>query len=301
MVGKDFMFNDIWLSDFGYKMYAPSETPMFISMQIDKSEITPVKQTPNHYSSYYSDVLILQFFIMKDFCDYEEQNKLRLSNSDIDEMRSWLQGAKIPTELFVESLDANDTDVFYYGVFNDIQPYLLDHECYGLNLIFTCNAPYGFTKQKIKFDSFTSSSTTKQFDLNCVQQNGFLSPVITIDYKSKSSTGTYNTISITNDSIDASRDLTITTPIKTQGAKIVIDCSKQMITDDESGYALKLADLGFNINEFIVGDFMSSMTYTINWIRLLYGKNTITIDKGANLDINSIEFSVKIPFKAGEC
>ena len=66
MVGNDFYFDGHWLSEFGMRVYDPYDSQQFVSREIDKADITPLRPVPNHYSAHYSDALTLSFLVVRD-------------------------------------------------------------------------------------------------------------------------------------------------------------------------------------------------------------------------------------------
>lgn len=128
-------------------MCAPEDEQEFVTRTIDRGEITPNRSKPNHYSVSYDDTLLLHFFIMKkDGC--HKQEDFRMSGDELHYVRLWLESPKKPTELVVPE-NEDEITTYYYGVFTSVQPYIIDGDCYGLRLEFTCDSPYGYSEEHV--------------------------------------------------------------------------------------------------------------------------------------------------------
>lgn len=103
MIGEDFIFNQYSLSDFGMKLYDPENSQEFISREIEKSDITSIRQVPNHYSAHYTGTLVLSFLIIRDEDYSNTKNDLKLCGEDISSICAWLESPKTPEQLLVIS------------------------------------------------------------------------------------------------------------------------------------------------------------------------------------------------------
>lgn len=298
MIGEDFKFNNIWLSDFGMKMYDPEESQKFVSRNINKSNQTPIRSVPNHYSVSYSDVLTLSFLIMKDECACENQKEFHLSSDELNDIRSWLESPKLPCELNIQSSN-NEKDVCYFGIFTDVQPFEFNKECYGLYLTFTCNAPYGFSPlvtKEFKING-TDGTFTADFPNLSAEQNEYLMPQISIV-----SSGTFSgneQISISNKSDDGnSMDIKLPSGC----SEIVIDCRKKTITD-ELGRLIPLNKIGILLptddENSSYYNILSAESFSIYWLRFLYGENNIAVKTENAKNVSSIKISGRYIVKAG--
>ena len=181
MIGEDFHYNNFWLSDYGMKMYDPEDTQQFIGREIDKSGLSPLRKVPSHYSVHYANVLTLSFLILKDTDICMKQEDYQLTGEEIHALRSWLESPDTPDPLLVLPYDGGD-DVYYFGIFTDIQPFIAAHECCGLYLTFTCNAPFGFSSvisNTYKINSFVGD-VEGSFQNASAEQRDYLKPEIRI-------------------------------------------------------------------------------------------------------------------------
>lgn len=103
MIGEDFIFNQYSLSDFGMKLYDPENSQEFISREIEKSDMTSIRQVPNHYSTHYTGTLVLSFLIIRDEDYFNTKNDLKLCGEDISLICAWLESPKTPEQLLVIS------------------------------------------------------------------------------------------------------------------------------------------------------------------------------------------------------
>ena len=316
MLGKDFTYGSSKLSDFGMKIYDPENEQQFATREIDKSEITSIRPVPNHYSTHYNDVLILNFFIIKDDGNYPSQSDMRLTANNINTLRAWLESPKTPVLLNVEPLDNTDTTVNYYGLFTEIQPFIVGQECFGLHLTFTCNAPYGFTDEVIGTYTLGTVNTQEEQGSDLLDENGngiinengesvgvyvnnsaeqkeYLRPIVTIKSSNKFVSGEY--ISIQNVT-DGNKQMLLYLP--TNKTSIIVDCKKKRITDG-SGNVLSLSDVGLTLPISDEYNFVSAELYTFYWLGLLYGTNNIKFNCPGGSTVSEIKISARHILKSG--
>ena len=294
MVSEDFQFGSQSLSDFDMIMAKPEEDQEFSTRTINRSEITSVRAKPNHYGVTYEDVLVLRFFIVKaDGCN--SQDGLKMTGDEIHEIRAWLESPKRPTELIVP-IEEDDLQAHYFGVFTSIQPYLNQDECYGLNLEFTCDSPYGWSDKEILSYNINSSAATitAKYDNVSAEREEYIRPIITITSSDKF--GADETIHIGNLS-DDDRYMEINLPEDLSG--IVINCEKKVVTDSD-GNLLSLSDLGI-VNNIVNGeyDFVSADQFSIYWFSLIPGENNIVITPSTTNTIGTLEISLRYIIKSG--
>lgn len=294
MNGKDFYYNGHWLSDFGMMVFDPNDTQNFVGRTIDKGNITPVRQIPNHYSTYYSDVLTLSFLIIKDEeTEYLTQEEKKLTGEDISYIRAWLESSKIPEKLFSPSEDDVVT-TYYFGVFSNVQPFTVGNECFGLYLTFTCNAPYGFSdiyKKNVPLQNGAEKTVT--VSNYSAEHNEYAKPIIII--KSSSTFRDNNTIKITNVS-DGNKFMLLTMPKNL--TSITVDCQKKIIKDN-NGNILPLNDVGLSLPVSSEYNFISSELYMFYWLRLLPDRNTLKILPSIGSTIQSVEIQARFVIKSG--
>ncbi len=294
MVGNDFYYDGHWLSEYDMKVYDPDDTQQFVSREIDKADITSLRPVPNHYSARYSDVLTLSFLIIKD--DDNEtltQAESKMDGEEVNYLRAWLESAKTPTELKCP----NEDDVVstnYFGVFTNIQPFLIGNECFGLYLTFTCNAPYGFSDVYSKTFSMQGDvPVNNSFANYSSEYNEYLKPIITIN--SSDVFGENETLRIQNDS-DEGKYMYIVMP--SGASSITIDCQKKNITDN-NGELLSLGDIGLSLPISSDYNFISTEMYSFYWLRLLPNTNKLTFVCSENSTIRTVTISARYILKSG--
>ena len=294
MVGNDFYFDGHWLSEFGMRVYDPEDSQQFVSREIDKADITPLRPVPNHYSAHYSDALTLSFLVVRDEEDeFLTQEESKLDGEVISYVRSWLESPKTPTHL-LSPVEEDVVTTNYFGIFTNVQPYIIGQECYGLYLTFTCNAPYGFSDVYSKTYSMQSGVTvTGAFSNYSAEYDDYLKPTITIN--SSNVFGASDTITIQNTS-DSNKFMLLTMP---EGkSSITIDCEKKSIVDND-GNILALSDVGLSLPISSDYNFISSEMYSFYWLRLVPNKNTILFTCPEGSTIRTVTISARYIIKSG--
>ena len=293
MIGIDFAYNDHKLSDFDMKMFDPEDNDQFVGREIIRSDISSVRATPNHFSAKYTDTLVLNFLIIRDDMLCFDQGDFKLSDSDIHTLRSWLEYPKLPQDLHA-TLDDESLSVHYYGIFTDIQPFIVAGTCYGLYLTFTCNAPYGFSDEISTTIQIESSDTDIEESVVNIEREfqEYLNPTIRIQ-----SNDTFNgseIISIKNRLSDETMTLTMPAGLET----VVVDCQHKIITD-ENGQLISMNDIGIALPIIDQYNFISAEPYLFPWIRLYNGNNIMEISLSDTSTFDSIEFSTRYIIKSG--
>lgn len=302
MIGEDFMFGSTWLSEFSMKMYDPDETQAFTTRNIDKSEITALRAKPNHFGTTYSDVLVLNFLILKDEEVCEIQENYRLDGDEVHYIRSWLESPKKPTELVVIS-EEDVYNVHYYGTFTSVQPFIHKGDCYGLYLQFTCDSPYGYSdniEKVFNLKSGSSDTIVGKYTNISAEKNEYLKPVVSIIANTKFGENTYlkagdEEISIINQS-DGNNEMKITLPAGL--SKVIIDCENKVITD-ENGKLLSMKKVGVSESKLNEWSYYGTDSYFFYWLSLLSGENRIAITPSSNHSIKQVRISAKFKMKNG--
>ena len=325
MIGEDFKFGSTKLSDFQMFMAAPEEEQEFVTREIDKGEITPKRARPNHYGITYEDALKLNFLIMKeDGCSKQED--FVMTGSEINDVRAWLESPKLPTELTMISRSSDpeeesgesgvgeggssyntystgdDVDAptsaevaktFYYGVFTSVQPYIIDGDCYGLKLEFTCDSPYGYSEESVEklIGSITEEAVT--VNNNSAEMEECIRPTIVI--YSSNEFGSSESLSITN-TTDGDKEMSITLPPGL--SMITIDCDKKIVTD-EDGNLVPLCSLGITTPVSSEYNLISTDTVLLYWLSLVDGENVLSLVGSSGNSISKIEIKSRFILKTG--
>lgn len=292
MIGENFAFNGSWLSDFDMKMYDPEDSQQFIGREIDKADISLLREMPNHYSTHYSDVLVLSLLILKNPDIYDSKDAMRLTADEINDIRSWLESPKLPSEMRMIS-DEDCLDTYYFGIFTSVQPFIIAQECFGFYLTFTCNAPYGFSQYVSNSYNISSSITSGSFYNQSSERYSYLKPILEII--SSSQFNGIEKISIKNYS-DKGNTMVITPP---KGKKSIrLDCRRKKIID-EDGNLIPTSDIGLTIPQSNNYNFVSADTFLFYWLRLAYGVNELSFIPQNNATISSVNIYARYPRKSG--
>lgn len=294
MIGEDFRFGSTWLSDFDMKMYDPSNEQAFPEIAIEKSDMSSQLSKPNHFGVYYSDVLTLEFFILKSYELFNTQDEFLLTGDDINTLRAWLESPKVPTELYVTNNEIEES-TYYYGIFTNISPFVVSGNCYGLHLVFTCDSPYGYSEEKTVTHTFGVSEYTATLVFNNLssEKNEYLKPTITVI--SRSTFGSGETLSITNQS-DNRNVMSINIP---EGIEtLIIDCDRKIVKDGD-GNLIPANEIGLTTPVSSEYNFISADSFLFYWLSLVYGENQLNVELSVTNTVDEIEISGKYIMKTG--
>lgn len=292
MIGTDFIFRDRYLSEFGLIMANPESNDSFPEFDIDKGDISAVRSCPKHYGKHYTDVLKLNFLLIKDPCANNVQSDMVLSGEMIDSVRSWLESPSLPTKLVV-FFESEPVRVNYYGTFTSVQPYLFNSECYGLSLTFTCNAPYGFSDDVVRIYSDITDEFSDIYTNYSSEEFSYLYPKIIIDATSNFDGS--ESISITNHS-DADNLMNIKMP--SGKSSITINCKEKSVVDSD-GKAVPLSLLGVSPIGNGYNHLLSSDVVLFYWLRFLHGDNKLSFSTSSPDHFSKIELVTAYEIKSG--
>ena len=294
MIGEDFTFGTAKLSDYNMIMAMPDDEQEFVTRAINRAEITSVRPRPNHYGVTYEDTLALHFFIVKSSLECDAQQGSILTGDDINTLRAWLESPKRPTELTVQ-MGVEEPATHYFGLFTSVQPHMVADECYGLDLTFTCDSPYGYSDEDSLTVTIGGSSQTKSATYNnkTAEMKEYIMPIITIN--SSSTFGSNESLSIINTS-DGNKTMSVLLP--SGKSKIVIDCQKKIVTDG-SGNLIPMDQIG--INNPITGEynFISTDTYLFRWLSFIPGTNALSFTPSSTNRISTVKIDVRYIIKSG--
>ena len=278
MTGYDFQYNGNSLRDMGFMMVKPNDDDNFgLSRSVIKGNITPFKSTVPHFGTQYDDVLILNFFIVKDIT--EDYTNTKVTYDELRDIQKWLTSPKLPQSLFVESYDEEKV-IEYVGLFTDVNAFQNDH-LNGFELVFTCNSQYGYYHTKWKYTINSDTGIVKRIYNDTDEMNEPIFPTLTIK---PSSTGTF---SITNGRTNETMSVNFA-----DTSTYTVDCRLRRILKD--GTPISLFSFGWNVEELIDQNDVGTGTYSLCWLSLYPGVNPLTITGSATL---TIEY--KTPVKVG--
>ncbi|MDE7425671.1 MAG: hypothetical protein K2N51_18585 [Lachnospiraceae bacterium] len=270
MIGKDFMFCDKHLLDFGFIMAKPSEEDTSgLNREILKGSTTAYRSQAIHYGTVYSDVITLPLFIVKFNCDYDDS---KISMFELRKIQAWLTSSKLPQSLFIVTEEG--TMVEYRGIFTEISPYYYDG-LNGINLKFTCDSPFVYDTKTIKIQADEAKDgITKRMFCDTDENEEYIYPLIQFY---PNSTGE---ISFKNNNDDGK---VMSLSLSKKYNEVTIDCKLKRIIAD--GIPLSLSDVGWNIKQ--INDFNNVDTgiYKMYWLRLLPERNYVDIIGNGNFII----------------
>lgn len=296
MIVQDFKYNGKWLSNFSMASYDPEAEPSFAPREVKRGSQNSVRSSPTHYTTSYNDTLKFNFLIIKDEEIVIDNKDYILTGNEINELESWLSSPKTPKELRLQSCD-DSLDEYYCGVFTEVQPYVINEDCYGLKLTFTCDAPFGYFPMKTKSAQLNKNNETYRLEVvnKSAEKYEYMFPVVTI-FSPNGFSGNEK-ISICN-STDERNTMYIAFNEKIEGKKkIEINCMKKTIVD-ENDKLIPLKDIGISFNSDYFQVF-SAETAKIYWLRLLPGINVVEISKSSGDNDIKVEISGKYIVKAG--
>lgn len=295
MIGEDFKFGDTWLSEFEMVMSSPEEDQQFAVRELDRAEITALRPAPNFYAMRYGETLELYASIIKEsaLCGSSDSD-IFLSGDEIHYLRAWLEGPKVPTELILPSKE-DEMTTHYFGVFTSVQPLLNEGVCYGLSLIFTCDAPYGysdFIRKKVEFADGAKTNTFK-FRTITSETEEYLRPVVTV-HSPTTFTG-QTTVTITNTS---DNDGVMSFKLPSGKDTIVIDCQKKIVTDKD-GNLIPMSAIGLTAPSSSYYNFISADMHIFHWLSLVGGQNMLTVTLSESGDVDYVEIGTRFLIKSG--
>lgn len=290
MLRSNFKYNGRSLADFGMKMYDPDADPQGVERTIDKAAQNSAREVPNHYATYRNGVLQHNMLIIKDPDLHESSNDLRLTEKEVHRIKSWLFSTTLPTELILPQ-DDEEIDVRYFGVFTNVQYFMpVRKTCFGLQLTFTCNAPYGFSPVTSKRFYLNSTEVLGDYLNSAVEFAKMIPPTIVVGLQGD---GTFSgeTLTITNKH-DGNRSMTLTLP---EGMdRITVNCDNKMALGRTTTGGVS-TEHPLTLHELGIAAFDSENTEeqsfqvvrlidTLYWLQLQHGSNalTFTVDDYAN-------------------
>lgn len=256
-----FVYNNISSESFNL-MIAYSEPQEQIttglSLSISQGDTNKERSIPNFYgATYNASALTFSFQIYhKDASPFTDEESAAINR--------WLSQTEYKPLYFNDKMFGSK--YVYYAIFTEITD-MVYNGISGKQLTFVCNSSFAYTRPKKLKYSIDSQST---FDIINQSDDGIYYPVIDI----QTNTG----VRITNET--DGKYLLISKPFNG-----TIDNEKMMIFDNDHKI-LPLSRLGWTLNQ-------SSPTL-FYWLRLLQGKNTITISGKCD-----ITFTMSFPRKVG--
>ena len=309
MLRSNFVYNGKSLSDFQMKMYDPDADPQGVERTIDKAAQNSAREVPNHYTTYRNGVLQHNMLVIKDPDLFESSNDLRLTEKEVHRIKSWLFSTTLPAELILPQ-DDEEIDVRYFGVFTNVQYFMpVRKTCFGLQLTFTCNAPYGFSPVISQQFNIVGDHVNGEYTASIGQFDRMMLPKIVI----KASDGNVfngETLKLINDSDDGHHmQITLVAGFHT----IIIDCQSKVFTgvktvdnvDVET--PLTLTALGIELFGTSIDNGRSfqllNLYGDLYWLTVLPGDNALkfetTVPDGESFRNYTVEIQTRQIIEAG--
>jgi len=263
MVGKDFLFKNKHLMDFGFVMAKPNEDDITgLNRTVLKGTTNANRNKAIHYGTAYEDVLSLPLFIVKFNCEYDVDDEI--SPFELRKIQSWLTSSKLPESLFMIAQDG--TMIEYKGIFTEISPY----SCNGLNglyLKFECDSPFVYDTKTVKISADEArDGITKRMYCDTDELEEPIYPYIKY-YPN------YNgDVSFKNNNDDGNiMEFTFSEKYD----EVIIDCELKRIIAD--GKPLPLSDVCTNLIPITDYNGVNTGIYKTYWLKLLPERNYVDI------------------------
>ena len=262
MVGKDFLFGDKHLIDFGFVMAESNDSDETgLNRDILKGMTNAHRSQAIHYGTVYTGVITLPLFIVKFNCDYDDTE---ISEFELRKLQAWLTSSKLPQSLYIVTKEG--TMIEYRGIFTDISPYSYNG-LNGLNLKFTCDSPFGYDTKKVTISAEDArTGITKRMFCDTDETEETIYPYIQYYPNAAGS------ISFKNNN-DNGNIMQMTFSKKYD--EVIIDCGLKRILAD--GLPLSLSDVGLNTIQITDYNNVNTGIYKMYWLKLLPERNYVDI------------------------
>lgn len=290
MIYDTFYYNDKWLSDFNMKLFDAEDVQTFPTKEMISIDMNSESSKLKVLGSKFSDTLELKALICKDPDFYDEYEEMKFSSYDIRNIKSWLMSPKRTLELVPYTINQYTDNISYFGMFTDIQPFIVSGECYGLYITFVCDSPYGYSALYTQsYDMANRVSLSDVFENTSDEYEDYLYPEIKVYLSNYQE----STLTIKNYS-DNENYMTIKIPNCTE---FTID-TYNMLVYDENKNALLLSDLGWDASEIFDYNNVGTGSYNLYWLRFVHGTNNLTFEIDKADVIEKIEISARFVRRA---
>lgn len=290
MTHDTFYYNGKWLSDFNMKLFDADDEQVFPTREIISIDMNSASSKTKVLGSKFSEPLELKGLICKDPDFYETYDEMKFSSYDIRNIKSWLMSPKKTLELIPYTTMQYTDNISYFGIFTDIQPFVVAEECYGLYITFVCDSPYGYSALYTQsYDMTNKTSLSDIFENTSDEYEDYLYPEIKI-YLSEYQE---STLTIKNKS-DEGKCMTIKVPNCTE---FTIDTHNMLVYDGDKN-ALLLSDLGWDASEIFDYNNVGTGSYNLYWLRFVHGTNNLTFEIDKADVIEKIEISARFVRRA---
>lgn len=275
---NDLCYNGKKLSDYGFIIAKTIDSTFGLNRDEVVGDMNTVRNTPNHFGTKYANRLPLKYLITKNPCKNISQNKQRINEDELREIQKWLTSPKTPKCLTVDASESTTRE--YYGVFTEVEPYEYG-DLYGIEITFTCNAPYGFNRNIKEF--ICNITENLIIDNPTDELCEYIYPTIKIKPNQCTSFSIQNQSDNNNIMMFNFKELY---------SEIIIDCNHQRIIADDK--LLNLDEVGWDIYEISDYNNINSGIFNLYWLRFIPTNNSLTINGSGEFVIE-----YKTPVKAG--
>lgn len=267
--GKYFEYNGRSTEQYGLMLVSLDQDPdknTGLSRSSIKGATTKFRKKANHLGMAYDEALSFEVTLIKDPHKYSyDQQKLRMKQSEVNELMRWLTSPNYPKLFRTYDPDKTiyDEEIEYFGVFTEIE-FCTVGDVYGIKCVFECDSPYGYTPEYVrKHISTAGDQTTIMINNTSAEAEDFLYPMLEITANSDTD------FIISN----LTENKTVTYKGLKSGQCLRVDNAKCKITD-------------LNDNEFIGLDVLGlDDVAQIYWFRLIDGFNKISFQGDVELKI----------------
>lgn len=260
--GTTFLYDGKLSSEYGVIVGGSGSSDSY-EMGLDRSIVTGdlnrFRTQVNHIGTKYSNVLTFSFSIVKDPCQFHNDD-MYFTRQEIRNLNAWLTSQEFPKVLYFPD---DEEDIYYFAIINSVDSNVANTKVYMLTYEVTCNAPWGFSALKEESSIVDNNILERNIIINNTSDDvyNYIYPIIEIEPHSS------GTITIMNNSDESSNGNSISINVL-EGDTITIDCRLCSFTS-LSG-AISLVDLGFTD----VGN--------IYIPKLIYGTNNIFLSGDAD-------------------
>ena len=281
MICRDFVYTRKRLSDFGMILADPEEEDNTgLSRDILKGSTSSYRAEANHYGTVYNDVIVLNFFIVKNSCIANNEDEKRISQHELREIESWLTYPQLPQPLYVVGEDG--LEIEYDGIFTDITPYVYNG-LNGLKLVFTNKSPFAYKPYNIRLElTDVNIDVEKIIYCDTDEQRQKVYPILR--YTPNNS----GKLIIKNKTDNQIMNLIFSKKYN----EVTIDCKMKRIIADST--PLSLSDVGFTVETITDYNNVNTGIFNMNWLGLIEKKNELVFNGNGVL---TMEY--KVPYKLG--
>ena len=262
--GTTFLYDGISSSEYGVIVSgsgAPDSYEIGLDRSIISGDLNRFRTQVNHIGAKYSNVLTFSFSIVKDPCQFHNDD-MYFTRQEIRRLNAWLTSQEYPKVLYFPD---DEEDIYFFAIINSVDSDVANTKVYMLTYEVTCNAPWGFSV--LKEESSIIDEENQSLNRNIVINNtsddtyNYIYPIIVIEPHSD------GIVKIKNNSDKSSNGNSISINVLKEDT-ITIDC--RLCSFMSLSGVMSLSDLGFKD------------TGNVYIPKLIYGRNNISLSGDAD-------------------